>query len=85
LAANTSPTVGASPVQVPSAAYSFGTAASGYGTPNSYKYTNGDIIATAPKSSGETDYTISYIMNISNATPGGTYTTAQTLVATATF
>jgi hypothetical protein len=85
LVANSSPSVGASPVQVPSTAYSFGVAATGYDTANTYKYNNGDIIASAPKSSGETDYTISYIMNISNVTPGGTYTTAQSLVATATF
>jgi hypothetical protein len=86
LVANTSPTaLGADPVQVPGAAYSFGTAAAGYNTANQYKYVKGDVIAQSLKSSGETDYTLSYLMNISNVTPGGTYTMRHVLVATATF
>lgn len=86
LVANTSPTTfGADPVQVPGAGFSYGAAASGYNTPNQYKYVKNDVVASSPKSSGETDYTISYLLNISNTTPGGTYTMAHNLVATATF
>jgi hypothetical protein len=86
LVANTSPaTLGANPVQVPSSTYSFGTAAAGYNTPNQYKYVKGSVIAQALSSSGETDYTISYIMNISNVTAGGAYAMSHDLVATATF
>ncbi len=86
LVANTSPsTFGANPVQVPSSSFSYGTAASGYNTPNLYKYVAGDTIASSSKSSGETDYTLSYIYNISNLTPGGYYTFNDVLVATATF
>jgi hypothetical protein len=48
-------------------------------------YRDGDAIAFSPKSSGDTRYTISYIFNISNVTPAGTYTMAQSLVATSTF
>ena len=82
---NTSPNVGANPVQVPNSSFSFGAAAGGYDTPNRYKYVPGDTIAYSNSSSGETDYTISYIYNISNVTPGGTYDFNDILVATSTF
>jgi hypothetical protein len=86
LVANTSPTTfGAGPSQVPNSTFSFGQAASGYNTANLYKYNAGDTIAYSNSSSGETDYTISYIYNISNITPGGTYIFNDVLVATATF
>ena len=86
LVANTSPiTFGVNPVQVPSSAFSYGAAAAGYNTPNLYKYVPGNTIAYSNSSSGETDYTISYIYNISVLTAGGTYTFNDVLVATATF
>lgn len=86
LVANTLPTTfGANPAQNPSSVFSFGTAASGYDSANHYKYVPGDTIATSNKSSGETDFTISYIFNISSVTPGGIYTFNDILVATATF
>lgn len=92
LVADTSPSISGSsnPVQVPSSAFSFGTAAHNsssdyYDTPNQFMYTNGDTIAKSTKSSGETDYTISYIFNTTNLTPGGVYTFNQVLVATSTF
>jgi hypothetical protein len=78
-------TLGADLVQVPDSTFSFGTVASGYATPCQFKYNNGDTIAQSTKSSGETDYTISYIVNIGNVTPGGTYTMSHVLVATSTF
>lgn len=77
--------LGANPSQNPDSTFSFGYAATGYDTAGSYKYTNGDIIAKSNSSSGFTDYTISYIFNISNVTPAGTYTMDQSLVATSTF
>jgi hypothetical protein len=86
LAANTSPiSFGAVPTQVPSASFSYGTAATGYNTANQYRYVNGETIAHATKSSGRTDYTISYITNISTSTPGGSYTGAQELVCVGTY
>jgi hypothetical protein len=86
LVANTLPvTFGANPIQNPSSAFSFGVAATGYNTPNLYRYVPGDTIADSTSSSGETDYTISYIYNISNLTPGGSYLFNDVLVATATF
>lgn|SRR5581483_9060838 len=72
--ANTYPTVGANPLQVPDSSFSFGQAATGYDTPNEYQYADGAIIAQSDSSSGETDYTISMIIDISNVTPAGQYT-----------
>ncbi|MEJ0073194.1 MAG: hypothetical protein WDN27_03910 [Candidatus Saccharibacteria bacterium] len=86
LKANTSPiTFGANPVQVPSGSFSSGAATSGYNSANNFRYVSGEQIAGAAKSSGETDYTISYIINTSITTPGGTYTGAQSLVVIGTY
>jgi hypothetical protein len=77
---NSSPTtLGANPVG------GFGVAAGGYDSANNYKYVVGDIIASAPKTSGQTDFTISYIVNASTTTAGGTYSGAQVLVCTGTY
>jgi hypothetical protein len=71
--ANTSPAVGADPVQVPSGEFSFGEAYTGYNTTNHFQYHSGDAVAHSVKSSGETDFTISMIINIANGTPAGHY------------
>ncbi len=76
---------GANPAQVPDSTFSFGTVATNYNTACNFKYNNGDTVAQSTKSSGETDYTISYLYNISNLTPGGLYTLNHLLVATSTF
>jgi hypothetical protein len=77
--------LGNDPVQVPSSNFSYGKVASGYNLACSFKYVPGDTIAYSDSSSGETDFEISYIYNISNITPGGTYDFNDVLVATATF
>lgn len=71
--ANTTPNVGAAPVQVPSTQTSFGVVNDNYRTPNLFKYTSGEVVAHSNSESGRTDYTISTIVNISNATPAGHY------------
>ncbi len=86
LVANTSPTTfGANPVQVPDNTFSFGTVAADYNTANLYKYVIGDTIASSNSSSGQTNYTVSYIVNIASLTDSGQYATDQVFVATATF
>lgn len=86
LKANTAPaSFGADPQQAPDSTFSFGVAASGYNTTNTYKYVSGDTIASAPKSSGKTTYTLSYVANISNSTQNGSYSGQQTLVCTGTY
>lgn len=74
VAANTTPAVGAAPEQVPSASMSFGKPHANYAAPNLFKYTSGDVIAFSNSASGQTNYTISMIVNISNTTPAGRYT-----------
>lgn len=72
---------GANPVQVPSTNFSYGEAATGYNSSCKFMYQNGAEIADSVKSSGQTDFTISYIADISNVTPAGNYTMDQSLVA----
>lgn len=86
LRANTSPTtVGADPVQLPDASFSFGQVSADYNTVNQFKYVKNDVIAYSNKSSGITQFTMTYLMNIKSTTPGGTYVMDHNLVATGTF
>ncbi len=78
-------TFGANPIQIPDNTYSFGTIASGYNTCGLFKYVKGDTIAQSTKSTGETDYTVSYLYNISNVTAAGQYDFHHVLVATSTY
>jgi hypothetical protein len=85
LVANTSPTTfGAIPAAQP-AGYAYGAATAGYNSPDHYKYNAGDTIATSPKGIGQTNFTISYIANISSITPAGNYSVNQILVVTSTY
>lgn len=83
LVANTQPTsLGANPDH---GQFGVGSASANYNTPNVYRYVSGETIATSPKSSGKTTYTISYIVNVKSVTPGGQYASRQTLICTGTF
>jgi hypothetical protein len=88
LVANTSPkSFGSNP---DNGSFGFGIIGSGpgdtsYSTPNEFRYVSGETIASAPKSSGQTNYTISYIVNTSSITPGGRYTSDQTVIVTGTY
>lgn len=77
--------VSANPQQIPDSTFSNGTFGSGYGTANTYKYNSGDTIAQATQTSGQTNFTVSYIANISTTTPAGNYTGAETLICTGTY
>ncbi len=92
LVANTSPvSVGANPVQDVSGSttFGFGRAGTGAGTAyaqtNLYRYVPGETIASAPKSSGITNYTMSFMANMSTTTPGGKYSGPMTLICTGTY
>lgn len=76
---------GADPIQVPSSSFSYGQVSSGYNTCGLFKYVKGDTVAFSNRSSGETDYTISYLFNISNITAAGAYEFNHVLVATSTY
>ena len=86
LVANTQPqTFGANPTQGPDSTFGFGQVAVDYSNPNFYKYGLGDVVAQSYESTSYTDYTVAYIFNISNVTPGGNYLLQHDLVATSTF
>lgn len=83
LVANTLPSVfGANPDH---GQFGVGSAVANYNTPNQFRYVSGDVIASAPKTSGITTYTISYIADVSPLTPGGQYTSNQSIICTATY
>jgi hypothetical protein len=87
---NSSPDIGANPVNVPDNTFADGQAATGYSTVNSFKYGVGDSIARSQatvgnQAIGQTNYTISYIANVSGVTPAGSYTMVHDLMAVATY
>lgn len=83
LVANTSPTsVGANP---DNGSFGFGSVSANYNTPNSYRYVSGDTIARADKSSGVTNYTLTYLVNVAGLTPGGQYKSNQTLIVLGSY
>jgi hypothetical protein len=86
LKANTSPTTfGADPSQAPDSSFGYGYAVPGYDTANVFKYNKGDVIARSDKSSGRTDYTISYIYDISSLSLAGEYIFTQDLIVIGTY
>jgi hypothetical protein len=89
LRANPSLGEGTDPVPIPSAAFSQYLPANvlplPYRTQDSYRYFSGDTIASAVGKSGETDYTISFMANMTSTTPGGSYSGNFTIVATGTY
>lgn len=83
LVANTSPaSVGANPDH---GQFGVGSAATNYNTANKYRFVSGDTIATGPSSGGQTNYTITYLVNVGSLTPGGQYSTGETLICLPTY
>lgn len=83
LVANTSPSsFGSNP---DNGSFGFGSATANYNTSNQFRFVSGDTIAQSLKSSGVTNYTMSYIVNVSSLTQGGQYSSDQTLLVTGTY
>lgn len=82
---NSSPNIGTDPVQVPDGSFSYGLPTADYNTPDEFKYADGDTIAYSDSSSGQTNYTLSMIANMSNLTAGGRYTTKLSIVVVPVF
>ena len=82
---NSTPDIGSDPDQVPSGNFSFGAAMPNYSQANKFMYHDGDIIAKSDSSTGETDYTISFIANVSSVTPAGRYNGTFSAVVVPTF
>lgn len=77
---------GTNPVQNPSNSFANGQAASGYNTCGLFQYNKGDTIAQSSGNGwGETDFTISYMININPISKAGVYSMTQNLVAVATY
>jgi hypothetical protein len=85
LKSNSSPAVGVDPVQIPDSSFSFGAASTGYNTANNFKFASGDTIAASPTSSGETDYTLSFIENITTNSSAGQYAAGLSVIVVSTF
>ena len=80
LRANTVPAVGQDPGGTGTSV--IGT---GYDTPDIFKFVSGDIVALSPAPTFFNMFTVSYIVNVSPAQPGGIYNTTITYVCTAAF
>jgi hypothetical protein len=86
LVKNTSPSVGDDPEQVPDDTFSFGLPTSNYSVGNQFMYQSGATVASSNSSSGQTNYTLSFIANMANnTTPAGKYTTDLSVVVVAKF
>jgi hypothetical protein len=80
LVANTTPSVGTAVSGSGS-----GTAQTGYGTANSFKFVSGDTVAAASVPTNSNSYTTSYIANIDGISNPGLYSTVLSYVATANY
>lgn len=72
--ANTTPDVGVNPIAQPGGGDATNTILANYKITNQFMYVSGQTIAETATNTGGADYTISMIVNISNATPAGKYT-----------
>ncbi len=79
-AANTTPVVGAAVTGAGTAA-----AATNYGINNTFRFANGETIASASGPTNANTFTIGYIANIDALTPAGAYNTSLNYIATANF
>lgn len=87
---NSSPDIGAGASNDPDSTFADGVAATGYATPNQFKYVVGETIARSAASAGnaatgKTNYTISYIAKRNPMTPAGYYVMNHDLVVVPVF
>lgn len=87
---NSSPNIGADPVNVPDNTFADGIVETGYEIANQFKYNKGDIIARSAgtlgnQATGQTNFTISYIAKSNATTPAGLYSMGHDLVVTAQY
>lgn len=85
IAKNTTPEIGSDVEQIPSGETSFGFATANYAQPNLFMYKDGDVVARSNEDSGRTKYTVSMVINVSNATPAGHFTTDFSAVVVPAF
>jgi hypothetical protein len=85
LSANNVPSSSPVCADLPNATFSFGTVNANYSNGTLYRYVAGDAVAQSPSSTGCTEYTVNYLVNISTTTRAGTYTFAQSIAVVATY
>lgn len=83
--ANTAPSVGANPEQFPSSEMSFGYVMPNYETANRFMYQSGAVVARSDTESGQTNYTITMIVNVAGSTPAGHFSGDYAAVVTPRF
>lgn len=87
---NTNPDIGANLANQPDGTFADGAIAAGYGTVDQFRYVDGEAIVESPgtpgnQGTGQTNFTISYIANVSALTPAGTYLMNHNLIAVPTY
>ena len=80
LRANSTPSIGIDPQGNGTAAI-----ASGYDSPNYYKFVSGDLLASTSAPDGYRLFTVSYIANITKSQPAGIYVSTLQYIALASF
>lgn len=80
LKSNTNPSVGANPTGI-----GIATVASGYGSSNSFRYNDGERLASASGPTEFNRFTVSYLVNISADQRPGVYASSFTFTAIASF
>lgn len=83
--ANTTPTVGANPVRASEDGTNTSAIEPDYATANLFKYVSGETIARSDTGSGQTDYTVSMVVNIAGSTPAGRYSSDYSAVVIPRF
>lgn len=81
LVANTQPSIGGDP----EGPWTNAVPTVDYATPNLYKYSSGDVVASAPNVSLMRKFTVSYIVNSDKNLRAGVYTTTITYIASGRF
>ena len=85
---NTSASAGADPICAVSG-FCFGVAGNGatlpYNVDGKFRFFSGETVASGSKTSGLTNYTITFLANQSTVTPAGKYVGALSIVATGTY
>ncbi len=82
---NATPNIGDDVEQVPDSSFSFGLPTGDYSISDQFMYNDGDTVATSNSSSGQTNYTVSFIANMANNTPAGKYLTDLSVIVVAAF
>ena len=87
---NTNPDIGTAMSNEPDDTFADGAIGTGYDVVDQFRYVDGEAIVSSPatvgrQGTGKTNYTISYIANVTTLTPAGTYTMNHNLIAVPTY